>query len=150
LASRFVSLLQGILDGAGGSTAATGAGLALRCAAAECLTEIVTKRMDAVPKLNLVQSMAIVPRCAAWAAGFPALAAGAAGVQAAEVGGQGRPGVGPNRAGGAAELSEGSEELMLKLARLLSCLAGEIMDALKKVENGGWLEVWLQRQRGPA
>ncbi|GFH22225.1 tRNA exportin, partial [Haematococcus lacustris] len=32
--------------------------------------------------------------------------------------------------------SEEQQALLLKLAALLSCLAGEIIDALKKVENG--------------
>lgn len=88
------------------------------------------------------QSLGIVPRCAAWAAGFP-------------VPGQaGGPGAGGSRGAGgllggpgaAAQLqlqqqggevdAEAAEELLLKLAKLLAALAGEVMDALKRVENG--------------
>ncbi|KAJ9528951.1 hypothetical protein QJQ45_000515 [Haematococcus lacustris] len=105
---KFVDLLEQILDG----NSLSAPSLALRGAAADCLTEIVSKRMEAAVKLNLIQSMAILPRCTAWAAGF---------------------------AGGGGASGKGSEEqqaLLLKLAALLSCLAGEIIDALKKVENG--------------
>ncbi|KAG1677608.1 hypothetical protein FOA52_010389 [Chlamydomonas sp. UWO 241] len=45
--------------------------LGLRAAAADCLTEVVSKRMDAGPKLQLVHSMGIVPLCAQWVNGFP-------------------------------------------------------------------------------
>ncbi len=63
-----------------------------------------------------LQSMGIVPRCVSWAASFP------------------NPSRGPRR--GSASGPLGDEELLLKLAKLLSAVAGEIMDALKKVENG--------------
>ena len=55
------------------------------------------------------QNLGVVVRCAGWATGLPV----------------------PSAATGA------GEELLLKLARLLSVLSGEIMDALKRVENGG-------------
>jgi len=44
----------------------------LRGAAAEFLTEIINKRMEASPKLSLIQQLGIVPVCAQWAsAGLP-------------------------------------------------------------------------------
>mmetsp|Transcript_5354 Transcript_5354/g.11718 ORF Transcript_5354/g.11718 Transcript_5354/m.11718 type:complete len:1077 (-) Transcript_5354:655-3885(-) len=57
---KFLALLMGLLDAPATS---------LRGAAAECLTEVISKRMDAVPKLNLIQSMNIVPQAAMWASG---------------------------------------------------------------------------------
>ena len=59
-------------------------------AAADMLTEVVLKRMEAVPKLALIQQLGVVPVAAAWSAGLPALdsdpevgwgAAGCSGVQ---------------------------------------------------------------------
>lgn len=91
-----MSLLLSLLDGAHAG---------LKGAAADCLSEVLSKRMDAVPKLTLVQSMGIVPRCAAWAGGFPGTA--------------------------------DDEQLSLRLARLLATLATEIIDSLKRLENGG-------------
>lgn len=41
----------------------------LRGAAAEFLTEIINKRMEASPKLSLIQQLGIVPVCAQWAIG---------------------------------------------------------------------------------
>lgn len=71
---RFVALLMALMEGQGGSVvpgqgvpvggaaaaavtggAVTAASLTLRGAAADCLAEIICKRMDAVPKLALVQ-----------------------------------------------------------------------------------------------
>lgn len=52
---RFISLLQSLVD-------APGTPSGLRGAAVDCLGEVVTKRMDAVPKLNLVQVSSCV-RC---------------------------------------------------------------------------------------
>jgi hypothetical protein len=81
---------------------------------------------DAMP-----QSMGIVPRCAAWAASFPSPAS-AAPVTPGSSGGGAR-GTG---AGGVSDLEEDEQELLLKLAKLLAELAVQIMDALKRVENG--------------
>ncbi|PSC72015.1 exportin-T isoform X1 [Micractinium conductrix] len=61
---RFVPLLFGAL-------AAPQEGL--RGAAADVLTEIVSKRMEATPKLTLIQQLGVVPVCARWQAGLPAV-----------------------------------------------------------------------------
>ena len=89
---------------------------ALRGAAADCINEIVSKRMEAGSKLALVKSMSVVPRCAVWAAGLSSRAAASEG-------------------GLRDELLEDEQELQIKLARLLSTLALEVMDSLKRVEN---------------
>ena len=104
---RSMTLLLGVL---GSSPSAS-----LRGAAADCLTEIVNKRMEAVPKLTLIQSMGIVPRCASWATGFP---------MPAGVGGQ-----------KAQESDDERQMLVVKMARLLASLATEVIDSLKRIEN---------------
>ena len=47
--------------------------LAVQGAAAEVLTEIISKRMEAVPKLALIQQLGVVPVCAGWRGGLPAV-----------------------------------------------------------------------------
>ena len=49
---------------------------ALQAAAAEVLTEIVGKRMDAEAKLQLVQQLGLAPVAAAWRDGLPGSADG--------------------------------------------------------------------------
>ena len=121
--TRFTALMLALLD-------APHAGL--QGAAADCLSEVVSKRMDAVPKLTLIESMGIVPRCARWAGGFP-MAGGAAAAAAA-----GGAGAGGRSAGGAAarDDDEDDEGLLVRLARLLATLATEVIDSLKRLENG--------------
>lgn len=65
-----------------------------------------------------LQSMNIVPRCAAWASSLTSDSGALLG-------------------GGGDE--EAAEQLALKLSKLLCALAEEVMEALKRVENGGWL-----------
>ncbi|KAK9812733.1 hypothetical protein WJX72_002830 [[Myrmecia] bisecta] len=60
---RFVPLLFGVLSSSSQR---------LRCASIDVLTEIVSKRMDAVAKMGLVQQLGIVPICA----GLPGLEPG--------------------------------------------------------------------------
>lgn len=114
---RFVGLLMAIMDSSPSA--------ALRGAVADCLMEIVSKRMDSVPKLTLIQSMGIVPRCATWANGFPL-----------------PPRRGAQQGGGGGEEGEdeGEDEdvqqmLVVRLARLLATLATEVIDSLKRLEN---------------
>ncbi|KAL4444906.1 hypothetical protein ABPG77_003956 [Micractinium sp. CCAP 211/92] len=45
----------------------------LRGAAADVLTEIVSKRMEVGAKLSLIQQLGVVPVCARWRAGLPAV-----------------------------------------------------------------------------
>lgn len=45
----------------------------LRGAAADVLTEVVSKRMEAVPKLTLIQQLGVVPVCAGWQSGLPSV-----------------------------------------------------------------------------
>ena len=42
-----------------------------RAAAAGVLTEIIGKRMESLPKLNLIQNLGVVPVCAQWSGGLP-------------------------------------------------------------------------------
>ncbi|GIL47531.1 hypothetical protein Vafri_4333, partial [Volvox africanus] len=79
----------------------------LRCAAMDCVTEMLSKRMDAALKLNLIQSMKIVNVAATWSGGFP--------VRYGE--------------------EDDEEAVVVRFARLLATLATEIMDSLKRVEN---------------
>ena len=79
-----------------------------------------SKRMDSVPKLTLIQSMGIVPRCATWASGFPLPPR-----RGAQQGGGGGGG------GGGEEDEEEDDEddhqmLVVRLARLLATLATEV------------------------
>eukprot|EP00798_Chlamydomonas_sp_ICE-L_P025196 gene25196-10836_t len=81
-------------------------------AATECIIEIVSKRMEAVPKLMLVKSMSIVPRCATWASAL--FAEGSSSFD---------------------NMDEDELELVYKFARLLATLSLEVMESLKRVEN---------------
>ncbi|KFM22934.1 Exportin-T [Auxenochlorella protothecoides] len=85
---RFVPLLFGVLGSRDEG---------LRAAAAGVLIEIVGKRMEAEPKLALIQQLGVVPEAAKWAEGLPGAEDGDAG--------------------------------------LLACLATEILEAVKKIEN---------------
>ncbi|KAL6771255.1 XPO2 [Auxenochlorella protothecoides x Auxenochlorella symbiontica] len=94
---RFVPLLFGVLGSRDEG---------LRAAAAGVLIEIVGKRMEAEPKLALIQQLGVVPEAAKWAEGLPG-----------------------------AEDGDAGSELAAKYARLLACLATEILEAVKKIEN---------------
>ncbi|RMZ52492.1 hypothetical protein APUTEX25_003635, partial [Auxenochlorella protothecoides] len=85
---RFVPLLFGVLGSRDEG---------LRAAAAGVLIEIVGRRMEAEPKLALIQQLGVVPEAAKWAEGLPGAEDGDAG--------------------------------------LLACLATEILEAVKKIEN---------------
>ncbi|GBF91404.1 exportin [Raphidocelis subcapitata] len=94
----------------------------LRAAATDCVIEVVSKRMEPAAKVQLVENLKIVPACAAWSRTL------AAAVAAAAAGG------GEGEAAAAAAMLE-DEELIAKVAKLLATMAGEVMDALKRVEN---------------
>jgi hypothetical protein len=100
------------------------------------LIEIVSKRMEPTAKITLVQQLKVVEACerlstnlvmaagatkAAAAAGSRGAAAGSSGSSGATAAGQ--------------QLAQ-DEELLAKYAKLLAILAGEVMDALKRIENG--------------
>ncbi|KAG2493435.1 hypothetical protein HYH03_008254 [Edaphochlamys debaryana] len=112
----------------------------LRSAALDCVTEALAKRMEPLPKLGLIESMKIVPVAASWASGFPVrMPGGGGGVGAGAGGGGGGPGGGGggNNAGALGDDDEAeAEAVVARYARLLATLAAEIMDALKRVENG--------------
>lgn len=74
-------------------------------AAVAVLTEIVSKRMDAGPKLSLIQSLGIVPIVSAWAT-------------------SGIPG-----------MESDDHELSVASSKLLGTLATEVLESWKKVEN---------------
>lgn len=106
----------------------------LRGAATDVLIEVVSKRMEPTAKISLVQQLAVADACERLSSSLVA-AAGAS--KAAGGGGKGGGG------GGAAGALGADEELLAKFAKLLAVLAGEVMDSLKRVENGAL-------QRGPA
>jgi hypothetical protein len=128
---RFIPLLGELLDCPHSG---------LRCAATDVLIEVVCKRMEPTAKINLVQQLQVVEACErlstnlvmAAAAGANKAAGGAAG------GGRGQGGpASPGPAAGAQQLAQ-HEEVLTKYAKLLATLAGEVMDALKRIENGEW------------
>ncbi|GFR43596.1 hypothetical protein Agub_g4693, partial [Astrephomene gubernaculifera] len=98
---KFLPLLLSLMDSPHGG---------LRMAAVDCVTEVVAKRMEALPKLNLIQSMKIVGTAARWSAGFPSAPL--------------------------TDHDDDEEAVAVRFARLLATLATEIMDSLKRVENG--------------
>ena len=110
-------------------------------AAADVLAAIVAKRMDASAKLALVRQLGIVPLLARWASGLPGsfdrvVADGGAN-------GTGGGGAGGDAGGGGDSDEEGTDEgddegdeLELKCPQLLATVAGEVLEAWKKVENG--------------
>lgn len=92
---RFVPVLLSLIGGAP----------VLAGAAADCITEMVTKRMEHVPKLMLLQQLGMAQYCDEWSR----------------------------------HLGKGNgvdEETAQKLTRLLAALGTEILDCLKKLENG--------------
>ena len=95
----------------------------LQGAAADCLTEVVSKRMDAGPKLTLIEGMGIVPRCARWSAGFPTMGSSAA------------ASAGRGERAAAGRDDDDDDDLLVRLARLLATLATEVIDSLKRLEN---------------
>lgn len=107
--------------------------LNLRAAAADCIIEIVAKRMDPTAKINLVQELKIVPACAAWSANLATSPSAIRSAHhAAATSAAAANGVTAN--GNGVSVDE-DDELMIKYAKLLATLAGEVMDSLKRVEN---------------
>jgi hypothetical protein len=141
LSCRFIPLLGELLD-----CPHTG----LRCAATDVLIEIVSKRMEPTAKISLVQQLKVVEACErlstnlVMAAGASKAAAAAAGSRAGQGGGGDGSSGSDGSAAAAAAAAAGQqlaqdEELLAKYAKLLATLAGEVMDALKRIENG---ECW--------
>jgi hypothetical protein len=122
--------------------------LQLRGAATDCLVEVVSKRMEPTAKVQLVQELRIAPAIAAWTASVAAAAAAVSGgrpgalaaLSAACSGSSSGAGVHvpPEQAAAAAAMLE-DEEILGKYATLLATTAGEVMDALKRIENSEWL-----------
>ena len=139
LVGRFIPLLLELMESSS---------LAVRGAATEVVVEVVNKRMEPVAKIQLVQQLKIVPALANWTAAVAAAAAAltaqgkAAGAGGAGGGGAGGGGQLSAAAQAAAEMLE-DEETLGKYARLLAVTAGEVMDALKRVENSKCLELLL-------
>jgi hypothetical protein len=137
---RFIPLLGELLDcGHAG----------LRGAAIDVMIEVVTKRMEPAAKVALVQQLKVAEACERLSANLVSAAVAADGVSKA--GGQGGggghicKGSGSGSGGSAGAQQRGSSgggslhedpELLGKYAKLLAALAGEVMDALKRVENG--------------
>jgi hypothetical protein len=85
--------------------------------------------------------MKIVPVAATWSRGFPVAAPGA----------RARPGAGggagEGRSGTVSEAGDEEEDAVavtVRFARLLAVLATEVMDSLKKVENGAWGDSYVR------
>lgn len=134
---KFIPLLGELLD-----CPHTG----LRCAATDVLIEIVSKRMEPTAKIGLVQQLKVVEACErlstnlVMAAGASKAAAAAAGSRAGQGGGGDGSSGSDGSAVAAAAAAAGQqlaqdEELLAKYAKLLATLAGEVMDALKRIEN---------------
>lgn len=110
----------------------------LRGAATDMLTEVVSKRMEPTAKINLVQELKVVDAYERLSsdlvasAGASKAAVGASKAAAAAAGAAGDSG---SRSSGSSA-SDRDDELLGKYAKLLATLAGEVMDALKRVENG--------------
>lgn len=122
---RFIPLLGDLLD-----CSHTG----LRCAATDVLIEIVSKRMEPTAKITLVQQLKVVEACERLSTNLVM----AAGATKAAAGSRGAAGGSSGSSGAAAagqQLAQ-DEELLAKYAKLLAILAGEVMDALKRIENG--------------
>jgi hypothetical protein len=119
---------------------------ALRGAATDLLHEVVNKRMEPTAKIALVQQLGLANACERLSAGL--VAAAAAGQH--DGGAGGTPSTAAARGGGAGGGGASSadtvdEELLGKYAKLLATLASEVMDALKRVENGAAL--WVAAAR---
>lgn len=102
---------------------------ALRGAATDMLTEVVSKRMEPTSKINLVQELKVVESCERLSNNLVA----AAGASKAAAGATSAGNGGSSASG---SVSDQDDELLAKYAKLLATLAGEVMDALKRVENG--------------
>lgn len=125
---RFIPLLGELLD-----CPHTG----LRCAATDVMIEIVSKRMEPTAKISLVQQLKVVEACERLSTNL-VMAAGAS-KAAAVAGSRGQAGGSSGSNGPAAAAAQQlvqDEELLAKYAKLLATLAGEVMDALKRIENG--------------
>lgn len=106
----------------------------LRCAATDVLIEIVSKRMEPTAKISLVQQLKVVEACERLSTNL-VMAAGASKAAAAAGGSKGAATGGSSSQAPGQELAQ-DEELLAKYAKLLATLAGEVMDALKRIENG--------------
>jgi hypothetical protein len=133
LLDRFIPLLLELMESPS---------LGLRGAATEVVVEVVNKRMEPVAKIQLVQQLKTVPALANWTAAVAAAAAVQGKATAAAAGGGGG---GNAAAQAAAEMLE-DEETLGKYARLLAVTAGEVMDALKRVENSKCGEPGIKQQ----
>jgi 3-oxoacyl-ACP reductase-like protein len=129
LPTRFIQLLSELMDCPNG---------ALRGAATDVLIEVVSKRMEPTAKINLVQQLKVVDACERLSSNL-VTAAGAGKAGAAAGGSQARAAAAAAAAGTVSNGQpswEQREDLLTKYAKLLATLAGEVMDALKRVENG--------------
>jgi hypothetical protein len=121
---------------------------ALRGAATDVLVEIVSKRMEPTAKINLVQQLKVVDACERLSSNLIAAAGAnkAAAAAALAVGGEkAKQGAAAGAAGGASAAAiDQDDELLGKYAKLLATLASEVMEALKRVENGKglWVGFW--------
>jgi molybdopterin-biosynthesis enzyme MoeA-like protein len=102
------------------------------------LIEVVSKRMEPTAKITLVQQLKVVEACERLSSNL-VMAASASKAAAASAGGRGAQAdgsSGSNAAAAAGQQWAQDEEVLAKYAKLLATLAGEVMDALKRIENG--------------
>jgi hypothetical protein len=113
----------------------------LRCAATDVLIEIVSKRMEPTAKISLVQQLKVVEACERLSTNL-VMAAGTSKAAAAAASSRGHSNASTGSDGPAAAAQQlvQDEELLAKYAKLLATLAGEVMDALKRIENGACWE----------
>lgn len=136
---RFIPLLGELLD-----CPHTG----LRCAATDVLIEMVSKRMEPTAKITLVQQLKVVEACERLSSNL-VMAASASKAVAAAAGGRGPQADGSSGSSGSSAAAAAGqqwaqdEELLAKYAKLLATLAGEVMDALKRIENGERADAFL-------
>lgn len=98
--------------------------------------------MEPTAKISLVQQLKVVEACERLSTNL-VMAAGASKAAAAAAGGSKGPGTGGSSSQAAGQELVQDEELLAKYAKLLATLAGEVMDALKRIENGERMQLRL-------
>jgi hypothetical protein len=108
--------------------------------------------MEPTAKISLVQQLKVVEACERLSTNLVMAAGASKAAAAAGSRGQGNGSSGSDGpAAAAAQQLVQDEELLAKYAKLLATLAGEVMDALKRIENGTrrgsmcLLVAWLAR-----
>eukprot|EP00879_Flechtneria_rotunda_P017634 GHRR01018485.1.p1 GENE.GHRR01018485.1~~GHRR01018485.1.p1 ORF type:complete len:825 (+),score=308.84 GHRR01018485.1:604-3078(+) len=123
---KFIPLLSQLMDWQHSS---------LRAAATDVLIEVVSKRMEPTAKINLVQQLNVVDAMERLSSNLVAAAGANKAAAAAGPCMKANASAAGTAAAANAQALHDDEELLGKYAKLLATLAGEVMDALKRVEN---------------